>query len=41
MDTTNAIGLSLILEKIKEFYDKGIYYALVEAEKITGEFFFY
>ena len=39
MDTTNAIGLSLILEKAKEFYGKSIYYILEEVEKITGEFF--
>lgn len=39
MDTTNAIGLSLILEKTKEFHDKDIYHALVEVEKITNEIF--
>ena len=39
MDTTNAIGLSLILEKIEEFYGNGIYYALAEVERITGEVF--
>ena len=39
MDTTNAIGLSLILEKTKEFHDKDIYHALAEVEKITGELF--
>ena len=39
MDTTNAIGLSLILEKTKEFHGKSIYYILEEVEKITGEFF--
>lgn len=39
MDTTNAIGLSLILEKTKEFHDKDIYHALAEVEKITDEIF--
>lgn len=39
MDIANAIGLPLILEKIKEFKSEGLYDGVEAVEKITGEFF--